>query len=345
MSGPNNPFVEANREAETRHALQKALRDLERAKTRKAELVEAVYQGARDGITALDRTPVPSLARGRKKDSETAIAIVSDLQLAKITPDYNTEVCESRMRRLAQKIVELTEIQRSDHPVRECRVFLLGDIVEGELIFPGQAHLIDASLYRQVTVDGPRILRDFLATMLANFDRVHVTGVIGNHGRMGGKSRRDYTPEANADRMLYRIMAMLFEKEPRLSFNIPEGNHSHWFAVEKVGDRHWFLFHGDQVRAYNGIPWYGFDRKVPKWFMSIFQYDYAAHGHFHTPNRLYINGVTVWANGSTESANPYALEQLAAAGEPAQWLLFQNRNRVTAEYLVELSDLGPKLAP
>ena len=107
----------------------------------------------------------------------------------------------------ADKILKLTDIQRSDHPVDECVVYALGDIVEGELIFPGQSHLIDASLYRQVTVDGPRILIDFLRRLLGHFTTVKVVWVIGNHGRLGGRSSRDYSLESNADRMARDALA------------------------------------------------------------------------------------------------------------------------------------------
>jgi hypothetical protein len=68
-------------------------------------------------------------------------------------------------------------------------------------------------------------------------------------------------------------------------------------------------------------------------------FDHVTAGHFHTPVSIYVNGRRLWINASTESHNPYALEQLAAAGEPAQWLLFTKAGRgVTAEYLVNLDD-------
>ena len=76
----------------------------------------------------------------------------------------------------------MTNVQRSAHPVNKCVVLVAGDIVEGELIFPGQTHLIDASLYNQVTIDGPRILTKFFDILLANFNEVEVHWVIGNHG-------------------------------------------------------------------------------------------------------------------------------------------------------------------
>ena len=93
--------------------------------------------------------------------SGSAVAILSDVQLAKVTPDYSTEVAEARVIEYANKIVNLTNLQRHAHTVKKCAVLVAGDIVEGELIFPGQSHLIDASLYNQVTVDGPRILTKF----------------------------------------------------------------------------------------------------------------------------------------------------------------------------------------
>jgi len=64
----------------------------------------------------------------------------------------------------------------------------------------------------------------------------------------------------------------------------------------------------------------------------------VALGHWHTPTRVTLNRITARVNGSTESDNTYALENLAASGRPAQWLFFVDpeRGRATAEYLVQL---------
>ena len=99
-----------------------------------------------------------------------------------IRDSYNSDIAEERVVAYAHKIVELTNLQRNAHPVNKCAVLVAGDIVEGELIFPGQSHLIDSSLYKQVTIDGPRILTQFFDILLANFKEVEVTWVIGNNG-------------------------------------------------------------------------------------------------------------------------------------------------------------------
>lgn len=334
--------VQALRASNLRLARQLAV-----AKLHSEELVAAVYQAASDAASALALTtatlPAASCAP-TKTTPETALVVVSDLQLAKITATYNSDVCAERMQRYAEKIIAITNIQRTDHPIREARIYLLGDIVEGELIFPMQAHLIDASLYNQVMERGPKILSEFFSTLLAHFDTLHVVGVIGNHGQIGGQSRAAYNPTTNADRMLYRFVQAIFDKEPRITFHIPARERERdWYAVDYPHGpkgKGFLLFHGDQIRGgFAGFPFYGAAKKIWGWRSGAIAepFDYAIFGHWHTPTRMTLNAVTAYCNGSSESSNTYAQEQLAACGRPTQLLLFSHPKRgVTAEYWVNL---------
>ena len=180
------------------------LKQLDKAKNKKADLIDAMYEAVSTNIRTWDKPkiPKPTIKKKQKTAEEIAVAILSDVQLAKVTPDYDTKIAEVRVIEYANKIVDLTNIQRNAHTVKKCAVLVAGDIVEGELIFPGQSHLIDSSLYSQVTIDGPRILTKFFDILLANFEEVEVTWVIGNHGSLGGRARKDYHPDSNSDRML-----------------------------------------------------------------------------------------------------------------------------------------------
>jgi hypothetical protein len=331
----------ADRHADLVAANGRLLRQLDKAKASREELVDAVYRAARDAASTLVIQPVTLPSKDKRKGKpEVAVAMLSDWQLGKKTPSYTSEECERRVERYADKVLRLADIQRSDHPVRELRVWLLGDLVEGELIFPGQSHRIDASLYRQVVVDGPRILGNFLRTMLGAFDRVHVTAVIGNHGAIGGPVRRESHPETNADMMLARIVSDTII-DPRLTWTLadPAGERG-WYAIDRIGNYSCLLFHGDQIRGgFAGFPFYGLAKKVWGWSTSIgAEFNDVALGHWHTPTRVTLNTVTARVNGSTESDNTYALEQLAAAGRPSQWLYFvePDKGRVSAEYVVYL---------
>jgi len=197
----------------------KLLKQLDKAKNKKEDMIEAVYSAVSTNLRTWNKPliPKPKLSKANK-NQEIAVAVLTDVQLAKVTPDYNTEIAEKRVIEYANKIVELTNLQRNAHPVNKCVVLAAGDIVEGELIFPGQSHLIDSSLYHQVTVDGPRILTKFFDILLANFKEVDVHWVIGNHGSLGGRARKDYHPDSNSDRMLGKIMSMVYGNDKRISF-------------------------------------------------------------------------------------------------------------------------------
>jgi len=159
------------------------MKQVDGLKNRHADMVEAVYQAAKDGIDAMTMPRIPApVTKSGKGDPEIAIAVLSDWQIGKLTPTYNSEIAKRRIKEYGDKLVKLTNIQRADHPVDEVHVWFIGDQLEGEMIFPGQAHLIDSSLYRQLTIDGPEIMIEFLQKMLANFKKVKVIGVSGNHG-------------------------------------------------------------------------------------------------------------------------------------------------------------------
>ena len=326
-----------------RSANARLAQQLQKDKVARAELIRAAYEGAHDAALGFSLGTTDKPAHDKRRGTpETAIAVLSDLQLAKTTPTYDSDVCAARMEQYGDKLIELTNIQRADHPVKQLRVYLLGDIVEGEMIFPGQSHRIDASIFVQTLQTGPSIIVGFLKKMLANFESVHVESVIGNHGRMG--KRGDYHPESNFDAMLYEHCKQLLSNEQRLSWGPTyTRGERHWYVVDRIpdSDHAFLLFHGDQVRGggFAGFPWYGFGRRLHGWRNGAIPepFNYAVCGHFHTPTRMFLNTLTLWANGSTESSNTYAQEELSASGRPCQWLLFCHpENGVTAEYLINL---------
>lgn len=330
---------------ELRRANIRLQQQLAKEREKNQNLVEAVYDAAFSAASALVMDPVeePVISSG-DGSPEVAVAVLGDWQLGKWTPTYNSEVCEARIDLYGDKVIELVNIQRKDHAVDEVHVFILGDIIEGELIFPGQEFLIDSGLFRQIVTNGPRILGNFLRKMLANFKKVHVTAVIGNHGAIGGRARKNMDPETNGDRMLYSITQQLLADEKRLTWDIPMGQRQrNWYAVANIGAYSSLLLHGDQFRGHSGIPWYGLQKKVGGWALGAIEETYkdVDFGHYHQPTRVTLNKVTARCVGSPESHNDYAIEQLAAVGTPSQGLRFVHPGKgiVTAEYTVWLDEI------
>lgn len=326
-------------ENELRATNRLLLQRLDKAEAKKAELVQAVYKAAREAASGLTVPPVPKPATDRRRATpEVAICLLADWQWGKTTPEYSSDIAAERVARYAEKAVKLIELQRSHHPVNEARIYLLGDLLEGEEIFPGQSHRIDASLYTQV-FRSAEALAAVVRRIASAVPSVKVVGAIGNHGAMGGPIRRSYHPETNFDAMLYNVARMLLKDEPRVEWEetFVAGERA-WYATDEVMGKRWFLFHGDQIKSASfGIPWYGFNKRLLGWATSVSPFDYSASGHWHVPVRMQVNAITHWGAGSTETANTFAQEFLASGGQrPSQWLLFAGENGVTSEWCVYL---------
>lgn len=314
-------------------------RSVERYKANKNELVKAVYEAAYDAFSTISMPVIPAPPKDtRKADEEVAVAILADWQLGKVTPSYSSEICRQRIELYAEKVSRITNIQRADHPVKHLRCWVLGDIVEGEDIFPGQAHLIDSSLYRQVGVNGPAIIRDFILRMLQDFETIHFVGIIGNHGSIGGRGRKEYNSETNMDRLLYKIIEHMFAYEPRVTFDIPDGHgESNFYAVDRVGDYGTLLMHGDQFPPPSSTHTYY--KKVMGWKDGAIPqpFDDVYVGHYHQNVKMTLGSSILRMSGSPESYNTFAQEVLAVMGRPSQNLQFIHPfNGVTSEHTIYL---------
>lgn len=331
--------------------LRKANQTISRMREEKMLLESAIVRAAKASFATINPPPVPAPKKdSRRKDEEVAVVLAADWQLGKVTPDYDSEVCEQRIRRFADKVIGLADIQRSDHPVKQCRLWLLGDIVEGETIFPGQTFHIDSPLIDQIITNGARITRDLIHRLLEAFETVHVVGVIGNHGRIGGLKSSPYHPATNADRMLYMVVREWFDAsgEKRVTWQIPQEHRGDrgWYAVDTIGNYSSLLVHGDQVRggaSYGGLPYYGFHKAAMAWRdMSISgempAFRDVAMGHWHRNTKVPIGSMDLRIAGSPESNNPWSIETLKVTAPPSQHLMFVHpgRGMVTAEYRVHL---------
>jgi len=330
--------------------LRRRLMNKDEATERMVEAAEnAIFETV--GTITIPKVPKPKPRKLTLGTPEVAVAWIADIQLGKKTPTYNSDIAEERIDRHADKVLSITNMHRSASPITECHVWMLGDIVEGEGIFPGQEWLIDSSLYEQAMNRGPRILAMFVRRMLSEFDKVVVHAVIGNHGRVGKRGQFHY--ETNTDRMCYKVTETILAEEiesGRLSWEHSEPGMSGergWYSIDRIGKLTTLLVHGDQFRGSLGIPWYGVRKKVLGWkamaaagALPFPDFDDVAFGHWHQAVTWTINGIGTRGSGSTESFNDYAAEELAGMSRPSQRLMFVNPEKglVTADYTEILLD-------
>lgn len=321
---------------ELRTITRRLERQLAASKAKTAEFIEAVYQAARDAaIVQGAAKPVPVKKDRRRPAGEIALVHATDWQCGKHTETFNGDVLRSRIERFVQKVVKLTELQRTAHPVRECVLMLGGDMVEGLSIFPGQAYEVDSTLFEQLFACA-NLIEAMTLTLAENFERVSVFCEYGNHGRIG--RRGDLPAGDNIDRMCYRIVQERVARVGNVTWTPPQS----WYSIVTAGNYRALLVHGDEIKSFGGnVPAFGILRKCNAWAAGAIhdQFTDAYLGHFHTPMTLTMaNGHRAFVTGSPESGNTYAQEFVAATGIPSQRLHFVDpeAGRITSEHTIWL---------
>ena len=285
----------------------------------------------------------------RTKQAETALVCCSDWHYGALTPDYDTKVCRRRVMAYAERIVEIAEVQRSDHPVRDAHVFFLGDIVAGEQIHAAQIYELDATLIDQAVTDGVALVRDFLLRLLETFETVSTFWIPGNHGRVGPRKGSVFHPDSNMDRALGLTAAQWFAgaKLGRCTFEVARAGRGDLgsFLIDRVGDYRALLIHGHQLRGgggWGGLPFYGMSRAGLSWRNiatggQLPEFDDIYLGHFHRVYRLNAGTVTLRGCGTLQTTDAYSREELKTYTEASQLLVFAHpKGRVTAEYEINL---------
>ncbi len=281
--------------------------------------------------------PVPPPSKDKRvKNEEHALWHLTDWQMSKKTPSYDSDIAKARVMKFCERAKRITEIQRADHPVKDCTILLGGDMLEGAFNFPTQPWEVDASLFVQY-VQVANLIVEAIRYALTIYERVHVVGEWGNHGRIG--SKRDSIPKHdNFDRMAYHLAAMILKDEPRVTWQDTAED----IQKFEIGNYRAILIHGDEVGRTGYASTSTIVNHVNRWRSGVLGFDfrdcYIGHYHTHYQSSLADGAGAVFGTGSTESDNRYASVGLASSSIPSQRLHFVDpvAGRVTSQYQVWL---------
>lgn len=321
---------------ELREANSKLQAQLRRAKGRVDDLVQATFDGAKAAMLTMG--PVPPVVApahdARNKRALVALWDLGDWQGSKVTSSYNFRVMRQRVETFCDRAIEITDLERKAHPVRDCHIIFGGDMVEGLFNFPTQPFEIDATIHEQwETVS--RICMDVVRRALGSHEKVTVTAEWGNHGRIG--SKRSVVPRAdNIDRMAYTFARGMLEAEERLTWpDCPED-----IQRLEIGNYRALVCHGDEVGRNGFVAPPTFAAHVDKWRSGAYPWEfrdcYVHHYHQHMELPLSNGEGAVYWTGSTESDNRYARDGMASSAQPTQRLHFidPEKGRVTSQHKV-----------
>ena len=326
---PNNfakPFHDKVEEEKGAMKLRKQ-KDEELEAVKKKAIADIIIESVKEELKAVPYFPpkLIEVQRNANYSEETIVLMISDIQAGTYISkeatgglnEYNWGVLEKQFDMLYRGLEEIVLRHKMVAPIENLHIHLIGDIVEGWDIFRGQVHNIDRDIGRQL-VGVTKLIVTFLIKCRALFKHIHVVGVPGNHGRIGRKGENPYY--VNYDFIVYEFVQEFLANFPEFTWQSNES----WFQLDQIYGYKFLLFHGDDIRGWQGIPYYGIDRAAKNYRELLERiderYDYMEIGHFHMPSEL--SGVTTekFVNGCWPGGTIYSMKGLGAANTPIQKL-------------------------
>lgn len=303
---------------------------LNRSENFKAKKTITLYEIiAEDLLAAIRALPPPSalpperLVMHKKQESEEMILKLSDIQIGQLVDaresgglgGYSVEIFLERLEFLKASLKKIFEIHLPNTPYPVFNVFFLGDIIEGSTIFKGQQRQTDIHSVEQVLL-AVRELSSLIAWIASLYPwRVKCYCVIGNHGRIGDKGEQ--SPLNNLDFLVYKFMEKWLEKYKNIEFHVSE---SWYMIVEKLGRRH-LLVHGDDIKSWMSIPFYGLERSDSR-FRAMFKDFDAMHDYIHTAHHHQSASIrgNQFMNGTWVGGSELSIKTMQVVSLPTQTL-------------------------
>lgn len=217
---------------------------------------------------------------------------------------YNRPIAEMRLEKFFTGAVKLAKHYLSGVTYDGVVLMLGGDIFSGNIHEELQRTNADTLFGSLLYWLDP--MRAGITLLAREFEKVHVVGVPGNHGRMTRKPIAKQRAADNLDWLLYRLLSRELSNDSRITWNIPAAADAH---VQVHGVRY-LLTHGDQFRGGSGISGalapllLGAHRKTRRQASAGKPYDYMCLGHFH--QQMFLPGKGLLAGGSLKGMDEYA---------------------------------------
>lgn len=242
----------------------------------------------------------------------TVTLLLSDLHLDEVVNPsemqgvnaYNRAIAELRLKATFEKAVSTARDHLAGIAYDGCVLLLGGDLISGwiheELTETNEATVPATVVYwLDPLAAGIGMLAD-------EFGKVHVAGVVGNHGRVTKKPRAKLRAQDNIDWLIYRMLERDFRGDGRITWQIPDSSD----CMVPIYDTRFLLTHGDQFRGGSGIAgalsplMLGHHRKIKRQMAVDQPFDLMVCGHWHQ----YWHGKGLIVNGSLKGLDEYAFQ-------------------------------------
>jgi len=236
---------------------------------------------------------------------------------------YNRAIADQRLRRAFEGAITMSRDYLSGVNYEGFNLFLGGDLLSG--IIHEELRETNQAVITESIVSIVEPLEAGITLLAEHFGKVHVSAVVGNHGRNTRKPRAKNRATDSFDWLVAKMVERGLKGDKRITTQIAQAADTH----VKVYNHTYCLTHGDQFQGGSGISGFlsplmlGAHRKAKRDASTGQVWDTLVMGHFHSS--YFIKGLIV--GGSVVGYNEYAYGAQLPYEEPqaAFWLTTPER--------------------
>lgn len=295
---PRKQVAESNVEEYLRHRLRE-LSEENRTLRQKIGSQEEFVREVKDAVRTIKPVPLKVGPKGRGGHEIVPVLLLGDWHIGETVSkeetggfgEYNLRIAREGLTRIVTAFLNWVEDSRQ-FKCEQCVVIGLGDWISGDI----REELRTTAEFPtpvQAVVAG-ELFAEVIGTLAGRFRTVNVWEVGGdNHGRLTRKPVAKQKATYNMGFCTYSLANVMLREVKNVVLN---WSPSMKMTAETNGIR-MICEHGDTVRAWMGVPWYGINREVAREAvrrMDNTGFRYLVTGHWHTPcfieDRIIVNG-------------------------------------------------------
>ena len=255
------------------------------------------------------------------KSEAIAVLELGDWHIGEMTRPAETEgwgsyswaVAQSRMFHIVNEFLKWAELQRAAYRIESACIIGLGDWISGDI--HDELRTTNEFPIPEQTANAGFLLGEVIRILTGHFRTVQVElAGADNHGRLTRKPQA----KAKARNSMTWLVNKLAEAYTRSCRNMRLHASIGIKHVATIGRFRFLIEHGDGVRGWMGIPFYGFERMLGREALRRMNTDKGFHfwslGHWHVPTKV-LGRVLV--NGSLSGTNEYD-HSFGRISEPCQ---------------------------
>ena len=314
-------------EGAKKHRNKEDIKPILTSKNKEKEIFDNVKKISEEVLNNLKKRErlIPQIKRGKLK-SEKWLLMLSDIQYGLVVNPveigglgfFSPKIARERLNYLVTTLIEF--LKYFPNRPEELYIACLGDNIENAYMRDNQQSEIEFGICTQV-IELEEMLLDMIIALSKYFPVIKIFAIVGgNHGRMG-KKKNSASPTDNFEYLIYHHVKQRTEGMKDISFNFTSAKH----MIVEINDWKFWLEHGDTVRSWAGIPFYGIKREMSNINAMLGKFhehaDYLLAGHFHTKASF----EEVFMNGSFPGGDSYSVGDLRRMDFPYQKLLGVNK--------------------